>query len=74
VVAVTNAPKAPKQPVDIVRHGDVRVDPYYWMMDRSDEVLEHLRAENDFTAASLAPLRELEEEIFADMKARHRRD
>src|ERR1019366_1381730 len=55
----------------IVRHGDVRIDPYYWIMDRdSDEVLAHLRAENDFIAHELAPLKALEDELYDEIKNR----
>ena len=33
-------PSAPQRPHAITRHGDTRVDPYYWLMDRnSEEVL-----------------------------------
>lgn len=64
-------PAAPQRPHTILRHGDARSDPYYWLMEREDEqVLEHLRAENDFFAATLAPLKPLEDELFAEIKAR----
>jgi oligopeptidase B len=47
------------------------VDPYYWLMNREDPaVLAHLRAENEYLAARLAPLEPLETEIFEDMKRR----
>ena len=30
-------------------HGDVRLDPYYWLNDREDEeVLDYLERENDY--------------------------
>ena len=66
-----NPPTVPQRPHAITRHGDTRVDPYYWLMDRgSEEVLSHLRAENDYLAHELAPLRPLEEEIFNEIKNR----
>ncbi len=47
-----DAPRAPQRPTVLARHGDERVDPYYWLMDReSEEVLAHLRAENAYHAA-----------------------
>ena len=68
---MTNAPRAPKRPFEITRHGDTRVDPYYWIMNReSEEVLELLRAENDFVRSELAHLQSLESEIFNEIKAR----
>ena len=64
-------PRATQRPFEITRHGDTRLDPYYWLMQREDEdVLAHLRAENEFTAESLADQAGLREEIFAEFKAR----
>lgn len=40
-------------------------------MDREDpEVLDHLRAENEYLAEVLAPLKPLEDELFAEIKGR----
>jgi len=52
-MAAAAPPVAKKVPRQLVEHGDVRVDNYYWLRDdsRSDpDVLAHLRAENDYTA------------------------
>ena len=66
-----NPPRADQRPFPITRHGDTRIDPYYWLMDRTnDEVLSHLRAENDYLANELAPLKALEEELFTEIKSR----
>ncbi|HWD94926.1 MAG TPA: S9 family peptidase [Acidimicrobiales bacterium] len=68
---MSKPPHAEQRPFSITRHGDTRVDPYYWLMDRADEeVLAHLRAENDFLASELAPLKALEEELFTEIKGR----
>lgn len=65
------APRVPQRPFEIVRHGDVRVDPYYWLNDReNDEVLAHLRAENAYLAQELAFLAPLENELFDEIKSR----
>ncbi len=64
-------PSAPQRPYAITRHGDTRIDPYYWLMDRdSDEVLSLLRAENEYLEAELAPLKPLEDELFEEIKSR----
>ncbi|MGD0055904.1 MAG: prolyl oligopeptidase family serine peptidase, partial [Acidimicrobiales bacterium] len=64
-------PTAPQRPFSITRHGDTRVDPYYWLMDReSEEVLAHLRAENDFLTQQFEHLKPLEDELFEEIKAR----
>ncbi|HEY5265953.1 MAG TPA: S9 family peptidase [Acidimicrobiales bacterium] len=66
-----NPPAASKRPHTITRHGDTRDDPYYWLMDREDEeVLAHLRAENEYLAQELAPLKALEGELFTEIKNR----
>ncbi len=64
-------PVVPERPFVISRHDDVRDDPYYWLMNRDDqEVLAHLRAENEFLNDALAGLKPLENEIFDEIKNR----
>ncbi|MHB8378758.1 MAG: S9 family peptidase [Acidimicrobiales bacterium] len=66
-----NPPTVPQRPHAITRHGDTRVDPYYWLMDReNEEVLSHLRAENEYLAQEIAPLKALEDELFNEIKDR----
>jgi oligopeptidase B len=65
------APRVPQRPFEITRHGDTRVDPYYWLNEReNDDVLSHLRAENTYLAQELAYLAPLEAELFEEVKAR----
>ena len=64
-------PSASKRPHTITRHGDTREDPYYWLMDReNEEVLAHLRAENEYLAQELTPLKALEGELFTEIRNR----
>ncbi len=66
-------PAAPRRPHPIVAHGDERVDDWFWFRsdDRTDaEVLAHLAAENEFVAESLRHTEGLQDELFAEMKAR----
>jgi len=64
-------PLAPRRPTTLSRHGDDRVDDWYWLRDRDDpEVLAYLRAENDFAREGLAHTEALQEAIFAEIKAR----
>lgn len=52
-------------------HGDVVVDHYDWLREKeSDEVLEHLRAENAYTEALTADQAPLREAIFGEIKRR----
>ena len=68
---MSSAPRVPQRPFEITRHGDTRVDPYYWLNERdNDEVLAHLRSENAYLAQELAHLAPLEAEIFEEIKAR----
>ena len=57
-------------------HGK-RSDPYYWLRDdeRSDpEVLAYLTAENAYHAEHLAPVKPLEDKIYAEIVARLKQD
>jgi oligopeptidase B len=65
------APVAPKRPVTASLHGHDRVDEYAWFRERENaEVLQHLEAENAYTAAVMASTKELQEELFSEIKAR----
>ena len=51
--------------------GDVRVDNYFWMREKSDPaVLEHLKAENAYTEASLRHLEPLREQLYREILGR----
>ncbi|HET9773036.1 MAG TPA: oligopeptidase B, partial [Acidimicrobiia bacterium] len=52
-------------------HGDSRPDDYHWLRDRDDpEVTAYLEAENAYTDAVMAPLRPLQEKLYAEIVAR----
>lgn len=52
-------------------HGDVFVDPYEWLRDKTDpEVIAHLEAENAYTDALTADQEPLRRRIFDEIKAR----
>ena len=43
------APIATKVPKKLEKHGDVRIDDYYWLNDRENpEVLKYLEGENAY--------------------------
>lgn len=69
-----NAPSPPVcdvRPKELVAHGDVRVDNYYWLNDPADpDVLAYLEAENAYKAAVMAPTEGLQEELFTEFRAR----
>ena len=66
-----NPPRAQQRPVQMVKHGDVRVDEYFWLRERENpEVLAYLQAENDYTAAVMAHTEPLQAELYAEMLGR----
>jgi oligopeptidase B len=64
-------PVAARKPVERVHHGDVFVDDYEWLRDKTDDdVLAYLRAENAYTEARTAHLEPLREAIFKEISDR----
>jgi Prolyl oligopeptidase, N-terminal beta-propeller domain len=54
-------------------HGDEREDPFYWLRDddrKNPDVLAHIKAENEYTAAALSPTEPLQARLFAEMRGR----
>jgi len=67
----TTAPVAPVHPVKREFHGREFVDNYEWMRDKqSQETLDYLNAENDYTAAHTGHLDAMTENIFQEIKSR----
>nr|WP_235914978.1 S9 family peptidase [Allomuricauda ochracea] len=70
-----NPPVAKKIPVKLEKHGDVRVDDYYWMKEREDqEVIDYLNAENDYYKKMTAHTEQFQDELFKEMKSRIKED
>ena len=45
-------PTPARRPTRLVAPGDVRIDDYYWLRDRTNpEVIAYLQAENDYAAS-----------------------
>ena len=66
---------AKKNPETLEHHGGVRIDDYYWMNRREDPaVIEYLETENEHTAAMTAHIKELENELFEEIKGRIKQD
>jgi oligopeptidase B len=52
-------------------HGDVFIDPYEWLRDKTNpEVIAYLEAENDYVDRMTAYLEPLRQQIFDEIKAR----
>jgi oligopeptidase B len=68
-------PHAAKLAHQIEIHGDTIVDDYFWLRDRDNpQVMEYLKAENDYTEQVLEPHAELRESLFQELKARVKED
>ena len=64
-------PVATVKPETLEKHGDERIDNYFWMKERdTPEVLDYLNAENAYTEKVMAPYKELETKLFEEMKGR----
>ena len=69
------APIAKKIEQKLEKHGDIRIDNYYWLNDRENsEVIDYLNQENDYTKAVLQPTETLQTKLFEEMKARIKED
>ena len=74
-IAIMNLPSKPpiarREPTSAVLHGDRLHDEYAWLRNKDlPEVREYLEAENEYVATVLAPLRQLEADLYDEMLAR----
>jgi len=68
-------PMAQVIPKKLEKHGDVRIDDYYWLSDRENpDVVAYLTAENEYTAAQMAHVKGLEDALFEEIKGRIKED
>ena len=69
-------PVAARRPHQATHHGVTLEDPYHWLRDRAypqvedPAILAHLRAENDYFEAAMAPVAGLTDALFRELKAR----
>ncbi|MBO0323367.1 S9 family peptidase [Muricauda sp. CAU 1633] len=64
-------PVAKKIPTKLEKHGDIRIDNYYWMNNREDQaVIDYLNAENDYYQKMTAHTKKFQEDLFLEMKSR----
>jgi len=68
-------PLARQIPKTLEIHNDRRVDNYFWLNQRDDQnVLDYLNAENDYFEQDTAHCRDLENQLFEEMKSRIKED
>ena len=68
-------PVAKIVPKTLEKHGDKRIDNYYWLNERENpEVIDYLNKENEYYQKSTAHTKQLQEELFLEMKGRIKED
>ena len=73
-------PVAPRRPHSVTHHGITIADDYAWLRDsrypkvEDTEILDHLKAENAWFEARMAPHAALVETLFQEMKGRIKED
>lgn len=68
-------PIAKIKPKSLEKHGDVRIDNYYWLNDRENpEVIDYLNKENEYYQKSTAHTKQFQTILFEEMKARIKED
>lgn len=68
-------PVAAVKPERLEKHGDVRIDNYYWLNQRENqEVIDYLNEENNYYNTLTAHTKPLQEELFKEMKSRIKED
>lgn len=69
------APTVAAKEFKLEKHGDVRIDEYYWLKERENpEVIKYLKAENDYLKKNLKSTEKLQKQLFAEMKSHIKED
>ncbi|HSB16815.1 MAG TPA: S9 family peptidase [Bryobacteraceae bacterium] len=64
-------PVAKIMPTKLEKHGHVRTDNYFWLKERDKpEVIDYLKAENQYTEAIMAHTADLQAKLFDEFKTR----
>ncbi len=72
---VINAPTAKRTPVKLEKHGDIRVDKYYWLNQRENkEVIAYLEEENNYYDSLTSHTKSFQKELYEEMKGRIKED
>ena len=68
-------PIAKKKPVELKKHGDIRIDDYYWLNDRDNpDVISYLEAENEYCKNVMHHTEDFQTSLFDEMKSRIKKD
>lgn len=68
-------PEVQQIPETLSIHGDTRIDPYYWLNQRENpEVIDYLKAENQYLDTMMAHTEELQDNLFEEIVGRIKKD
>jgi oligopeptidase B len=68
-------PVAGKNPTELVKHGDTRIDNYYWLNQRDNpEVIDYLNAENDYLKSVMASTEDFQQVLYDELVSRIKQD
>ena len=68
-------PVAVKKDTVLEKHGDKRIDSYYWLNNRENpEVIQYLKDENAYYEQMTAHTKSFQKELFEEMKSRIKED
>lgn len=68
-------PVAKIVPKTLEKHGDKRIDNYYWLNERENpEVIDYLNKENEYYQKSTAHTKQFQDYLFLEMKSRIKED
>ena len=79
-------PIAEKQPYEMIKHNDVRVDDYYWMRltddqkkaenydEKTQKVVDYIDNENIYTQESLKHTNKFQDKLFDEIVSRIKKD
>ena len=69
------APQAKEIPKPLKKHKETRIDNYFWLNDRENsEVIDYLNQENSYYQKMTSHTKELQENLYEEMKGRIKED
>ena len=68
-------PTVDKIPTELVKHGDIRIDNYYWLNDRENpKVIDYLNAENAYLKTVMKSTEGFQESLYNELISRIKQD
>ncbi len=64
-------PKVKKRPHKLVKHGDTRIDDYYWLREKENpEVIQYLKDENEYMKQRMEHTEAFQKQLYDEMLGR----